>query len=124
MLPVPIPVLVGAAPFQEGGSDGVAFVLDLSEQKRAEAESQGSEGTGSLYSQIYAIPDLSGSRQRKEGRWAAFSTTPTAGAIGFDVSVCARLPCWQPHGPRSPSTQGMPPPTTSNRRSRRQMAFL
>jgi PAS domain S-box-containing protein len=33
-----VPVLVGATLFQEGGNDGVAFVLDLSEQKRAEAE--------------------------------------------------------------------------------------
>ena len=33
-----LPVLIGAALFQEGGNDGVAFVLDLSEQKRAEAE--------------------------------------------------------------------------------------
>ena len=33
-----VPVLVGAALFQGGENDGVAFVLDLSEQKRAEAE--------------------------------------------------------------------------------------
>src|SRR5262249_26471656 len=33
-----VPVLVGGALFEEGGKDGVAFVLDLSEQKRAEAE--------------------------------------------------------------------------------------
>jgi PAS domain S-box-containing protein len=33
-----VPVLIGATLFQEGGNDGVAFVLDLSEQKRAEAE--------------------------------------------------------------------------------------
>jgi PAS domain S-box-containing protein len=33
-----VPVLVGATLFQEGGNEGVAFVLDLSEQKRDEAE--------------------------------------------------------------------------------------
>jgi PAS domain S-box-containing protein len=31
-----VPVLVGAALFEEDGNDGVAFALDLSEQKRAE----------------------------------------------------------------------------------------
>jgi PAS domain S-box-containing protein len=33
-----VPVLIGATLFHEGGNDGVGFVLDLSEQKRAEAE--------------------------------------------------------------------------------------
>jgi PAS domain S-box-containing protein len=33
-----VPVLIGATLLQEGAKDGVAFVLDLSEQKRAEAE--------------------------------------------------------------------------------------
>ena len=31
-----VPVLVGGALFEEGGNDGVAFVLDLTERKRAE----------------------------------------------------------------------------------------
>jgi PAS domain S-box-containing protein len=31
-----VPVLVGAAPFEDRGNEGVAFVLDLSERKRAE----------------------------------------------------------------------------------------
>jgi transcriptional regulator with GAF, ATPase, and Fis domain len=33
-----VPVLIGATLFQEGGTDGVAFALDLSKQKQAEAE--------------------------------------------------------------------------------------
>jgi PAS domain S-box-containing protein len=33
-----VPVLIGGALFQDGGHEGVAFVLDLTERKRAEAE--------------------------------------------------------------------------------------
>jgi PAS domain S-box-containing protein len=35
-----VPVLVGSAVFEKGQNEGVAFVLDLSEQKRAEEERQ------------------------------------------------------------------------------------
>jgi PAS domain S-box-containing protein len=38
-----VPVLIGAAIFEEGGNEGVAFVLDLTERKRAEAEARESE---------------------------------------------------------------------------------
>ena len=31
-----MPVLIGGALFEEGGNEGVAFVLDLTERKRAE----------------------------------------------------------------------------------------
>jgi PAS domain S-box-containing protein len=39
-----LPVLVGAASFDESGKQGVSFVLDLTERKRAEAEARESEG--------------------------------------------------------------------------------
>jgi PAS domain S-box-containing protein len=38
-----VPVLVGSASFDESGQQGVAFVLDLTERKRAEAEARESE---------------------------------------------------------------------------------
>ena len=38
-----MPVLIGVATFEEGGDEGVAFVLDLTERKRAEAEARESE---------------------------------------------------------------------------------
>jgi C4-dicarboxylate-specific signal transduction histidine kinase len=38
-----VPVLIGSATFEEGGSEGVAFVVDLTERKQAEAEARESE---------------------------------------------------------------------------------
>jgi PAS domain S-box-containing protein len=38
-----VPVLVGSASFEESGNQGVGFVLDLTERKRAEAEARESE---------------------------------------------------------------------------------
>src|SRR5260370_5377543 len=38
-----VPVLIGGATFEEGGNQGGAFVLDLSERKRVEAEARESE---------------------------------------------------------------------------------
>jgi PAS domain S-box-containing protein len=38
-----VPVLIGAALFQEGGNEGVAFVLDLSERKRSDEALRSSE---------------------------------------------------------------------------------
>ena len=39
-----VPILLGAAAFDETGSQAVTFVLDLTERKRAEAEARESEG--------------------------------------------------------------------------------
>src|SRR5262249_25357509 len=49
------PVLIGATLFQQGGNEGVAFVLDLSEQKRAEAEIK--ELKDQLYKENLALRD-------------------------------------------------------------------
>ncbi|WP_175154107.1 PAS domain-containing protein, partial [Paraburkholderia ultramafica] len=38
-----VPVMVGGTAFEAGGKEGVAFVLDLTERKRAEEEARGSE---------------------------------------------------------------------------------
>ncbi|HYE41507.1 MAG TPA: AAA family ATPase [Ramlibacter sp.] len=35
-----VPVLIGAATFRDGGNEGVAFVLDLTERKRSESEAR------------------------------------------------------------------------------------
>jgi PAS domain S-box-containing protein len=50
-----LPVLIGATLFQVGGNEGVAFVLDLSEQKRAEAEIR--ELKDQLYKENLALRD-------------------------------------------------------------------
>jgi PAS domain S-box-containing protein len=51
-----VPVLVGAALFKEGGDEGVAFVLDLTDRKRAEEALRDSER--SLRLAIDGIPGL------------------------------------------------------------------
>jgi PAS domain S-box-containing protein len=49
-----VPVLVGGALFKEGGNEGVAFVVDLSEQKRAEQALQKAfEEIKALKDQLY-----------------------------------------------------------------------
>ena len=53
-----VPVLVGGALFQDGGNEGVAFVLDLSEQKRAEAVIR--EGERELRQMLDLTPQLVG----------------------------------------------------------------
>src|ERR1700690_4568144 len=72
-----VPVLVGGTLFQEGGNEGVAFVLDLSEQKRAEDALRSSEA--------YL---LEAQRLTHTGSWA---WSPAAGDIRYWSEECYRV---------------------------------
>jgi PAS domain S-box-containing protein len=52
-----VPVLIGAATFEEGGNQGVAFVLDLTERKRAEQAAE----------QLASIVEILRRRHRQQG---------------------------------------------------------
>jgi len=55
-----VPVLIGAATFEEKGNQGVAFVLDLTERKRAEAEREKLEERLRQAEKMQAIGTLAG----------------------------------------------------------------
>jgi len=58
---VRVPVLIGAALFEDAGSEGVAFVLDLREQKRAEVEIRTLKDQLSRANQVAMIGELTAS---------------------------------------------------------------
>jgi PAS domain S-box-containing protein len=79
-----VPVLVAAAVFEEGGGEGVAFALDLSEQKRAEEALRCSEG--------YL---LEAQRLTHTGSWA---WSPVTGDIRYWSEECYRVLGFDPAG--------------------------
>ncbi len=56
-----VPVLVGGALFEAGGSEGVAFVVDLTDRKRAEAEAREAQLELAHANRLAAIGQLSAS---------------------------------------------------------------
>ena len=53
-----VPVLIGGATFEEGGNQGVAFVLDLTERKRAEEALRSAEAEARESEQRYRKAQL------------------------------------------------------------------
>jgi PAS domain S-box-containing protein len=53
-----VPILIGAATFEEGGNQGVAFVLDLTERRRAEAELQQARTELARVSRVTTLGEL------------------------------------------------------------------
>ncbi len=66
-----VPVLLGGALFEGGGSEGVAFVLDLSEQKRAESALRRSEAFLSEGQHLGQIGSFSWRVATDEITWSA-----------------------------------------------------
>jgi PAS domain S-box-containing protein len=95
-----VPVLIGGATFEEGGSQGVAFVLDLTERKRAEdvlreREVQLAEARRELRQMIDTIPIPVASYSPEARRdfvnaaWKQYTGLSDEAALGTEWSVVA-----------------------------------
>jgi PAS domain S-box-containing protein len=95
-----VPVLIGGATFEEGGNQGVAFVLDLTERKRAEdalreREAQLAEARRELRQMIDTIPIPVASYSADAGRdfvnaaWKQYTGLSDEAALGTEWSVVA-----------------------------------
>jgi C4-dicarboxylate-specific signal transduction histidine kinase len=78
-----VPVLVGAASFERSKNEGVAFVLDLSEQKRAEAALQMMQGELARVSRLTTMGELAAS--------IAHEVNQPLTAVTNNVNACLRL---------------------------------
>ena len=85
-----VPVLVGAALFKEGGQDGVAFVLDLSEQMRTEEALRRSE---SYLAQAQRLAHIGSWAWQAPGRNALYLSAEWYRLCGFDPKD--RMPTWE-----------------------------
>jgi PAS domain S-box-containing protein len=95
-----VPVLIGVATFEEGGNQGVAFVLDLTERKRAEQalrrnEAELIETKRELQQTIDIIPVLigrygaDGKRDFVNATWKKYTGLSDEAALGTEWSIVA-----------------------------------
>jgi PAS domain S-box-containing protein len=95
-----VPVLIGGATFEEGGNQGVAFVLDLTERKRAEdalreREAQLAEARRELRQMIDTIPipvasySADARREFVNAAWKQYTGLSDEAALGTEWSVVA-----------------------------------
>jgi PAS domain S-box-containing protein len=95
-----VPVLIGGATFEDGGSQGVAFVLDLTERKRAEdalreREAQLAEARRELRQMIDTIPipvasySPDAKRDFVNAAWKQYTGLSDEAARGTEWSVVA-----------------------------------
>jgi PAS domain S-box-containing protein len=77
-----VPVLIGGAMFKSGGNEGVAFVLDLTEQRRSEEELQKAQAELAHVARITTLGELAAS--------IAHEISQPLGAVVNSASACLR----------------------------------
>jgi PAS domain S-box-containing protein len=75
-----VPILIGGATFEEGGSQGVAFVLDLTERKRAEERLRVQHTVGQILAEAATIEEATTRILRAMGE-----------CLGWDVGALWRV---------------------------------
>ena len=122
-----VPVLIGAAAYEDGGNEGVAFVLDLTERKRAEAEAREGERRYREMqmeladaNRVATMGQLTASIAHEVNQPIAATVTNAQAALrwlsarppnldevreALDSYRQGRQPCWRRHRPDSRSHQ-------------------